>query len=103
MTHVSILGNRLTCHAVGNPPPSVKWSTPSGLVIENQTTLFLGQDSTYNGRYSCLATSSLKPDSISTLDVQKARDLRKFFADKEILTGENQVSNVSLRAGSFNP
>ena len=77
---ISILGNRLTCYAEGNPFPSIKWLLPSGKVVSDTASIFLKPDISENGIYTCRAASPLKPDSVATLAVQKARDLRKYKA-----------------------
>ena len=74
---ITILGNRLSCSADGNPFPAIKWVLPNSDVIHNTSSIFLKQDASGNGRYSCLAASDLKPDAIAAIEVQKANDLRE--------------------------
>ena len=76
---ISILGNRLTCHADGNPRPSIEWLLPDGGVLLDTNSVYLEPSMAENGYYTCKAYSPLKPDSLATLDVQKSRDLRKCF------------------------
>lgn len=77
VTHISLLGNRMTCHVEGNPRPSLSWVLPNGNILANMSSVYLGRAERGNGRYSCRGSSPIKPDSIDTLDVQRAEDLRE--------------------------
>nr|XP_039248107.1 hemicentin-1-like isoform X1 [Styela clava] len=80
---ISVKSNKLTCKASGNPVPVVIWTRPDGSTVIGNPTIFVDQSTPTksSGRYVCLARSSIAPDAVAAIDVQKSRDLPTLFTN----------------------